>query len=154
MVDARERLERKIGKWPAVVVALFRVLRKSDPLAIRIDGRNRLVWMVFFGNCRYKPSGFAPSWREHLDDGVLDVRIVDAREPWSRSRLIGAVLTGTLGRCRVYEQFDTRRLEIESLQGPMRLARDGETFEGSARFEVTKSADPVAVYVAKASLPA
>ncbi|MDQ4148871.1 MAG: phosphatase PAP2 family protein [Actinomycetota bacterium] len=151
MVDARQRLEPRIGKWPAVLVALFRVLRTSEPVAVRVNGRNRLLWMAFIGNCRYKPSGFAPGWRERLDDGVLDVRLVDAHEPWSRTRLMGAVMTGTLGRCRVYEQFASDKLEIESLQGPLRLARDGETFEGPVKFEVTKSDRPLVVYVVKAS---
>ena len=32
LVDAREKLEDRIGKWPAVVVALVQVLRHSEPV--------------------------------------------------------------------------------------------------------------------------
>jgi diacylglycerol kinase family enzyme/membrane-associated phospholipid phosphatase len=153
LVDVREKLEPKIGKWPAVIAALVRVLRRSQRVDVEINGRRRLVWMVFAGNCRYKPSGFAPSWRERLDDGLLDVRIVDANEPWSRTRLVLSVLTGRLARSALYEQFTTRQLSVRSLQGSLRLARDGETFQGSKEFSITKSARRVAVFVPRASLP-
>jgi undecaprenyl-diphosphatase len=139
LVDTRERLEHRIGKWPAMVVALARVLLRAQPCAVEIDGRRRSVWMVFVGNCRYHPAGFAPSWRERLDDGTFDVRIVDAAHPWSRVRLVAAVLSGRLGRCRVYEARAVPSLRVRSLDGPLRLARDGETFDGSDDIVVEKA---------------
>ena len=147
LVDARERLERVIGKWPAVVIALWRVLRHSRPVAVEIDGSPMRVWMIFIGNCRYHPSGFTPSWRERLDDGELDVRIVEGDSPWSRTRLIASVLTGRLGRCRVYTQRRAQRVRVRSLEGPLRLARDGETFDGSEEFEIHKCDRPLPIYV-------
>lgn len=146
LVDTRERLEDRIGKWPAMIVALARVLRRSEPLDIDLDGHRRRIWMIFIGNCRYHPSGFAPRWRERLDDGELDIRLVDATQPWSRARLVMAVLTGLLGRCRVYEQRRTRQLRVRSPRGPQRLARDGETFDGPTEFLVTKDSRPLHVY--------
>jgi undecaprenyl-diphosphatase len=145
LVDTRERLENRIGKWPAVLVALVRVLRRAEPLEVEIDGVHRRIWMAFIGNCRYHPHGFAPSWRERLDDGRVDVRIVDAASPFSRSRLVLSVLTGRLGRSRVYEETATDRLSVRSLQGPLRLAADGEVFDGSGEFTVEK--DPAALCV-------
>jgi undecaprenyl-diphosphatase len=146
LVDARERLEGKIGKWPALVVALFRVLRDREPVEVEIDGVHRCIWAIFIGNCRYEPSGFAPAFRPEVDDGLLDVRIVDATSPLARTRLIAAVLTGTLGRTRVYEQRVARRIEVRS-EEPLRLARDGETFDGSREFTVSKRPKPLRVYV-------
>jgi undecaprenyl-diphosphatase len=146
LVDARQKLERRIGKWPAVLVALWRVLRRSEPVEVEIDGARRRLWMIFLGNCRYEPPGFAPSWRERLDDGVIDVRMVDAVPPLSRSRLLLAVLTGRLGRCVIYEQRFVHELRVRSLQGPLRLARDGETFDGSVEFTVTKLQEPLVLY--------
>lgn len=152
LVDAREQLESTIGKWPAVAVALVKVLRHATPVPVEINGRRRDVWMIFIGNCRYHPSGFAPTWRERMDDGQLDVRIVDGRHPWARSRLVLALLTGTLGRSQVYEQTVTHRLEVAFLDaGPYRLARDGETFDGSQRLTVAKSPEPLRVYVGPGS---
>ena len=148
LVDARERLERKIGKWPAVFVALARVLRSSSPIEVEIDGRKRKIWMIFIGNCSYRPIGFAPSWRARLDDGLLDVRTVDGSQPWARTRLLFAVLSGTLGKCRAYEQILVKELKVRTLDGSrMRLARDGETFKGSPEFSVQKLEQPLPIYV-------
>ncbi|HUP71325.1 MAG TPA: phosphatase PAP2 family protein [Acidimicrobiales bacterium] len=146
LVDAREKLERRIGKWPAVAIALWRVLRHSQPVEMEIDGDRRCIWMIFIGNCRYHPAGFAPSWRERLDDGTLDVRIVDGVHPWSRAHLLFSVLTGRLARCRSYEQRFVKKLSIASLEGPLRLARDGETFDGPQSFIVAKADEPLVVY--------
>lgn len=147
LVDARERLEGRIGKWPALLVALVAVLRKGRPVRIEIDGRERSVWMIFVGNCRYQPPGFAPTWRERLDDGTLDVRLIDASHPWARLRLLLAVVTGRLARCRAYEAFTTRELRLRALDGPLRLARDGETFDGSGTFTIAKEERPLSIYV-------
>lgn len=148
LVDAREKLERRIGKWPAVLVALVKVLRGSHPVNVEVNGEVLAVWMIFIGNCAYHPKGFAPSWRERLDDGLLDVRIVDGRHPWARTRLVLALLTGTLGRSKVYAASLVRRLDVRFLDpGPVRLARDGETFEGSRNFRVEKRRPPLNIYV-------
>ncbi|CAN5192474.1 hypothetical protein BH24ACT1_BH24ACT1_03700 [soil metagenome] len=146
LVDARERLERHLGKWLAMILALVQVLRRSRPTEVEIDGRTRKLWMIFVGNCTYHPHGFAPSWRTRLDDGRLDVRLVDASMPGARVRLIGAVLTGRLGRCRMYEESQVSELRVRRLDGDRRLARDGETFDGSAEFTISKCAEPLLVY--------
>jgi diacylglycerol kinase family enzyme/membrane-associated phospholipid phosphatase len=147
LVDAREKLEDRIGKWPAVVVALVNVLRNTEPVDLELDGERRKVWMIFIGNCKYQPSGFAPSWRERLDDGQLDIRIVDGTRPWSRARLLLSVMTGRLARCGAYEQRYARTLTVKSLDGRVRLARDGETFDGPDEFTIAKADDPLLVYV-------
>lgn len=146
LVDTREKLESKIGKWPALVFALWRVFRSGSPTKVEIDGEPRTIWMIFIGNCRYHPSGFAPAWRERLDDGHLDIRIVDASAPLARLRLVASVLTGRLGRSRIYEQRLAPQLEIRSLEGPLRLARDGETFDGPEEFVVEKLGQSLTVY--------
>jgi diacylglycerol kinase family enzyme len=145
LVDARERLEDRLGKWPALTVALVRILRRSEPVEVELDGQPRLIWMIFIGNCGYHPSGFAPTWRERLDDGQLDIRLVHAGQPWSRTRLVLAVMTGRLGRCRVYEQRTARQLSVRSV-APMRLARDGETFDGPTEFVIAKHDKPLLVF--------
>ncbi len=147
LVDAREKLEHKIGKWPAVVVSLWSVMRHTGPVDVEIDGEHRIVWMVFIGNCRYDPPGFAPSWRERLDDGQLDIRIVDGTHPWSRARLLLSVVTGRLAACGAYEQRYASSIHVKSLEGRLRLARDGETFDGAEEFDIAKVDEPLIVYV-------
>ncbi len=153
LVDAREKLEHRFGKWPAVVLALLKVLRSGEPVDVEIDGQRKKVWMAFIGNCRYHPSGFAPSWRERLDDELLDFRYVSGDEPLARTRLVLAVLTGRLGRSRIYQQTCVKRLELRSLQGPLRLARDGETFEGNDVIVIEKLEKRLAVYVPHVKKP-
>jgi diacylglycerol kinase family enzyme len=145
LVDARERLEGRYGKWPALLVALVRVLRSQEPVEVEIDGRRRRIWAIFVGNCRYEPAGFAPAYRPEVDDGLLDVRIVDADKPFAAARLILAVLTGTVARCGAYEQRLATRVEVRSDE-PLRLARDGETFDGSKEFTVRKRERPLRVF--------
>jgi undecaprenyl-diphosphatase len=146
LVDAREELEGRIGKWPALAMAVVRVLRHGSPVVVELDGRPRTLWLAFIGNCRYLPDGMAPTWRERLDDGQLDVRVVDAAHPFCRTRLVLALLTGTLRRSRVFETWRTTTLTVASADGPVRLARDGETFDGTDSFEIAKDGMRVAVF--------
>jgi undecaprenyl-diphosphatase len=139
LVDARERLEDRIGKWPAVAVSMIGVLRRAEPLEVTLDGRRRRLWLGFIGNGKYQPSGFAPTWREVLDDGLLDVRLVDAEPPLARSRLVLAVLTGRLGRTTVYEQRLARRVELVAAGDTFRIALDGEVTDVGA--DVTVECD-------------
>jgi undecaprenyl-diphosphatase len=138
MVRARERLEERLGKWPAMVVALARVLARSDPIEVTVDGETRRLWLLFAGNCVYSPPGSAPSWRDRLDDGLLDVRLVDARRPWGRTRLVAAVLSGRLSRCPVFEASTAEKIEVGARSEPLRLSRDGEVGDPARSFRFGK----------------
>jgi diacylglycerol kinase family enzyme len=146
IVDAREALEGRIGKWPALVVALARVLRHGDAIDVDIDGEQQSLWVAFVGNCAYRPDGLAPTWRDRLDDGLLDVRVAVAGEPFCRTRLVLAAATGRLSRSPVFRTWRTTNMHISSADGPLRLARDGETFDGTSAFDVLKNGDRLAVY--------
>ncbi len=138
LVDARERLEGHIGKWPALLVALVRELPRMEPLCLELDGHGEKVWLAWIGNCQYEPRGFGPSWREQLDDGLLDVRVIHATRRFARGRFLVDVLTGRLASCPVYEERTVESLRVRSLDGPLRLALDGETVDGPLDLEVTK----------------
>lgn len=138
LVDARERFEKRIGKLPALLVALVLVLRRGDPMDLEIDGRHRRVWLLFAGNGAYHPHGMLPIGRPRLDDGLLDVRLVDGTVPWARVRLIGAVLVGRLGHTKAYEERRAERVSVCSRAGSLRVAIDGETCDVGARFEIHK----------------
>ena len=147
VVDARERLQPRIGKWAALAVALARELPRMEPLRLEIDGEPTTVWLGWIGNGAYAPTGFAPSWRERLDDGLLDVRLVLGDRRFARTRLVAEVLVGRLRRCPVYREQRVSELDVVSTTGPLRLAVDGETFDGAARFAVTKRRRALAVAV-------
>lgn len=146
LVEAREALEDRIGKWPAVAVALVRVLRRATPIELTVDGRRRRLWLGFVGNGTYRPPGFAPTWRERLDDGLLDIRLVDGERPFARARLVVSVLTGRLARSAVYEQRTARAIELRTDDDRLTLALDGELCDVAPRVIVSKRPRPLAVY--------
>jgi hypothetical protein len=71
---------------------------------------HRRLSLYFAGKCRYEPQGMTPAYRPDLSAGWLDIRAVEARV-LARSRLAAAVLTGTLGRSRVYRSWLARSVE-------------------------------------------
>ena len=146
LVKEREKREDAIGKWPALLVALATTLRGAEPITVQMDGEQRRLWTLFAGNGHYHPAGFAPSWRERMDDGCIDVRLIDADKRFARSRLVAAVLTGRLGRSRVYEERVVAKLTVQSAAGGLRLARDGEVEEGPRELVLHAASDPLIVY--------
>jgi undecaprenyl-diphosphatase len=114
---------------------------------VEVDGQPRRLWTLFAGNGHYHPAGFAPSWRERLDDDCIDVRLIDADRPFSRLRLIAAVLSGRLGKSSVYEQRLVGSLPIRTRQGGLRLARDGEVSEGPGHLTLRAAAGKLVVYL-------
>jgi diacylglycerol kinase family enzyme len=146
MLEVRESLQKRIGRWPAHLAAVATAALRAEPLELELDGRRRRAWMVFAGNCRHEPSGFAPSWRPRLDDGLLDVRILSGEAPLARLRLLASVLTGRLTRSVAYEQRCVARLGVRTSSDSLTLARDGDSFEGSGSFELRKLPRGLAVY--------
>jgi undecaprenyl-diphosphatase len=147
LVRAREELEERLGKWPAVLVALARVLRGSRPQDLVVNGRRRRVWLLFAGNCRYEPAGAAPSYRPDLSDGQLDIRMIDGSQPLARARLIAAVAMGTLARSRVYRTWAAPELTIRTRDGsPVQLSTDGEVMTGDTTVTLRKRPDSLLVY--------
>lgn len=138
LVDIRAHLEDRLGKWPAMVWGLLRTLRDTEPVEVEIDGRRRRVWLLFVGNGGYVAEGVAPSRRRRFDDGVLDLRLVHAETPLARTRVLLSMLTGRLGLCAAYERQQADEIHVRSRQGPLRLATDGESWDGPAEFVVRK----------------
>jgi undecaprenyl-diphosphatase len=147
LVRAREHHEEELGKWPAVLVALTQVLRRSRPLDLVVNGRRRKVWLLFAGNCRYEPPGAAPSYRPDLSDSQLDIRVIDGSQPLARVRLLAAVALGTLGRCRVYQAWTASSLHVTTPDGtPVLLSVDGEAVQAEPSLMLRKRSERLLVY--------
>ncbi len=150
MVRIRERWSRRLGSWPAGVLAALHVLRTGEPVTVTLGGRTRRIWLLFAGNCSYRSVGLAPLRRCDLADGLLDVRVVDAGH-YPRSRLVVAALTGSLGRRRptnspVYSAARLRSLRITGLAPGTRLAFDGEVAPAPSELTVRKMPRALVVY--------
>ncbi|MER8188328.1 phosphatase PAP2 family protein [Kitasatospora sp. NPDC094015] len=146
LVRMRERHEHRLGKWPALGLALIRVLRTAEPMALSVSGVPRRLWLLFAGNGPYDPPGFAPSHRSSLDDGKLDIRAVDGTSPFARTRLIAAFLLGTLGSSRVYHEVRLSALDLTDLRGVAHFSVDGEVVDAPDRLLLHKAPRALTVY--------
>ena len=126
MVNRRDRNAHRMGKWPATAYALLKTLRHETPVDLEINGARVPVWMVFIGNGRYVPRGLAPSWREQLAGGVLDVQYLRADRRLSRTRAVLSSLIGIAERTSVFGSLESGRVNITSYSGPLPAAHDGE----------------------------
>ncbi len=137
-VQTREKLEHKIGKPLAGLFAMFHTLRHDEPVRISYDNKTLQTSLFFVGNSTYLPSGFAPSRRTRMDDGLLDVRILETGRRLSRLRILFALMLGRLERSPLYHELRVPEFAFTSLDGPTVLAHDGEV--GTEVKEATFSA--------------
>ena len=145
LVRSRGEWQRRVGRWPALAIALLQVLRDARPVPLSIDGVPLRAWLLFVGNGVYHPPGFAPAWRSDLVDGLLDVRVVRADRAGARSRVFLAALTGTLPRSSGYVATGRDKVVVD-LDEPRELAVDGEVLAAVTRAEFGKGETPLVVY--------
>ncbi|MGH3611522.1 MAG: bifunctional phosphatase PAP2/diacylglycerol kinase family protein [Pseudonocardia sp.] len=145
LVRLRESWQPRWGKWPAFAAALVVVLRKAEPVKVKIDDEWHSVWFLFVGNGPYHPRGMVPAWRPTLDSGLLDVRWLRADLRFSRLRAVGALIFAALGHSRVYRQCEVAELDVE-LARPGMLATDGEVVETAGRYTFRVAKEPIPVY--------
>ncbi|MFC5754307.1 bifunctional phosphatase PAP2/diacylglycerol kinase family protein [Actinomadura rugatobispora] len=146
LVERRERLEGRLGKWPALAVAAARTFRHSRPVPLLVNGRPRRVWLGFVGNCMYGSRGPAPTWRRHLDDGRLDIRLVATGERVPRLRALAAVLAGHLHVMPGYRAWHSGSLDLVAPEGGLRVARDGEVTSLPRAVRIAKRSGALAVF--------
>ncbi len=111
IVKERVRQKGKLPKRVADGIGLVREGVGGHRLRLVIDGKPFVTWAVFIGNSRYGEA-LGSLARDHLDDGLLDVRIILANQRVARLRLIGALLGGRLHRTPVMDQICAQHLEI------------------------------------------
>lgn len=144
-VQTREKYERRIGKPLAGLYAMFHTLRRNAPVRICYDNKTLDTSLFFLGNSTYLPSGFAPSTRTRMDDGMIDVRILETGRKFSTLRILSALALGRLERSPLYHELRVPEFEFTSVGGPTVLAHDGEvgTEVTKANFTVRYRALPV-----------
>ncbi len=144
-VRMREKLEHRMGKRLAGMCALYLTLRREAPVRIRYDDKTLETELFFLGNSTYFPSGFAPSVRPRLDDGLIDVRILETGRRFSRLRIATAVALGRLERSPLYHELQVPEFRFTAVDGPTTVAHDGEVGEqlSEASFTVRYRALPV-----------
>ncbi|MEF3402576.1 phosphatase PAP2 family protein [Agromyces sp. CCNWLW203] len=143
-VAERERREGRWGKWLAAVIAAARVLRRSAPVTVIVEGRRARVWTLYVGVGPNDPGIPAPMQRRRLDGGVLDVRVLHAG---SRVRAAGALAFGrrtsaVLRSARLLpkrlESYTTEAIEV--LVRPRRGQPPGFAHDGEVSIDATAEA--------------
>ena len=144
-VQTREKFEHRIGKPLAGIYAMFHTLRRDAPVRIRYDNKTLQTSLFFLGNSTYLPSGFAPSRRTRMDDGLMDVRILETGRTLSRLRILVSLVLGRLVRSPLYHEMRVPEFTFTTVDGPTVLAHDGEvaTELSEASFSVSYRALPV-----------
>ncbi|MCV7278066.1 phosphatase PAP2 family protein [Mycolicibacterium flavescens] len=125
-VQTREKNEHRIGKPLAGMYAMFHTLRHGEPVRISYDNKTLQTSLFFLGNSTYLPSGFAPSRRTRMDDGLIDVRILETGRRFSRLRILLDLALGRLERSPLYHEMRVPEFRFTAVDGPTVLAHDGE----------------------------
>lgn len=128
-VQRREKLEKRIGKPLASVYAMVQTLRHDQPVRIRYDNKTIQTSLFFLGNSVYLPTGFAPSRRTRMDDGLIDVRILETGRRFAKTRILTALIFGRLPRSPLYHEMQVPRFSFAAVDGPTVIAHDGEVGE-------------------------
>ncbi|MEV0636632.1 phosphatase PAP2 family protein [Streptomyces sp. NPDC050619] len=146
LVRERERWSRRIGGWPAGVVAALRVVRADrHPLEAEFRGEPRPLWLLFAGNGTYHRMGLVPGRRRDLADGRLDIRVVHGgRRP--AARLLAAAVAGPLTRSPAHAAVQVGRLRLAGVAPGTLLAYDGEVIEVEGEVTLEKLPEALTVY--------
>lgn len=126
-VCEREKWQaRRLPKPVAAAIAMLTVARHLEPVTIEFDGESADATLFFLGNGLYLPSGFAPVRRPNLDDGLLDVRILEIPSAWALADVVIATLRGRLGESKYYREFHVPAFSFKVKNGKVRTAHDGD----------------------------
>ena len=126
IVVTREAHERRWPKGVATVGAAWEQLRHGRRFWVTVDGRRYRAWMVFVGNGPYGRGLLRLGSREALDGSRLDFRLAKADSPFSRTRVVLALIFGGLDRSPLLVRRHTRRLELDLDRSTVEVALDGE----------------------------
>lgn len=137
--DAPEQVKAKLG-WPAYVLSALRHLRdRPMRIRIRLDGGRplrRRVRAVVVGNVGRLQGGLVLLPDAKLDDGKLDVAVIEPRTVGHWLRLVWAVARRRQRDTDEMEIFTAERVEITSDQVQPREV-DGDVIEPSTTMSVT-----------------
>lgn len=61
-----------------------------------------------------------------MDDGLIDVRILETGRPWARTRILIALALGRLPRSPLYHEVQAPEFSFSAVDGPTVIAHDGE----------------------------
>jgi diacylglycerol kinase family enzyme len=132
IVEAREELRRRgHRKWPALVIATARILRRSREVFVRIevDGKSgvRRTPFVFIGNNEYLVEGIHLGERKRLDGGKLFAYLAPRIRTRDVPKLFVHSLLGWASKEHAFERLCTAEIWIETADNRLvQVSTDGE----------------------------
>jgi len=126
MLRTRARLEKRLPRQLAKVVALVIHLPKAPRFAVELDDRPYLTWLVWVGNGRYDLSVGHLSERLSITDHRLDVRILVAERRLARFRAAFALLTGNIENSDALLRFSTPDATFQVGRARVAVGVDGD----------------------------
>ncbi|ORA70914.1 bifunctional phosphatase PAP2/diacylglycerol kinase family protein [Mycolicibacterium insubricum] len=145
-VATRERFEHKVGKPVAGAYALWKTMQGERSVRIRYDNKSIETSLFFLGNSIYLPAGFAPARRTRMDDGLIDIRMLEIGRPLARLRILSSLALGRLTRSPLYHELQVPEFSFTSVDGPTPIAHDGEVGAALTHASFTSMYRALAVY--------
>lgn len=130
-----QRLQLGIGKWPALLIAVFLVFRRLSDFRVEIISGKvdviRRTPFVFVGNNLYDLSLFTIRNRASLNRGVLSVYIGNRGGRLELLRLMLRAITGTLNQAQDFLSLTLTECLIRTRPKRITVAIDGEIIKMS-----------------------
>lgn len=145
IVNRRETKHSRLPKGLGHLVATFEQLRKGKKYRVQIDGESMIAWIVFVGNGPYGKGLVDLADRESLKENILDVRVVLASSPFSRFRLLMALMFGRIGKTRLVQRRSVTKVTVDSRE-TLPIALDGEVVDLQTPYEFRSEAGQLLVF--------
>jgi diacylglycerol kinase family enzyme len=132
IVEVREQLRREgHRKWPAMALAIFRVLRRYRGVFVRIDADGRQLErrtpFVFVGNNEYEVDSIRLGGRTRLDGGRLFAYLAPRLRTREMPMLLARALIGRARQSGAFEILSAAELRVAvPNHRHVRVALDGE----------------------------
>ena len=127
MARAREEVRgHPLGRFASMVLAWFRALRRTAPFSIDIvvEGRRERVTALA---ALVTNNRFAPDWRRpRLDEGLLEMHIVEDQGTLTKLKASAALLTGAWRDEPGIRSLAARDITVASARRHTHASTDGE----------------------------
>lgn len=123
----RQKIQSRLGKWPAAVVASLQALFRFKTYRVTIDDHTFTTAFIFVGNNRYTLDPLANNDRTSLSEGILTVYISAADSYFDLIKTAFIVLIGRTDTLHDFGEYHPTTLTIETKkQRPIAISHDGE----------------------------
>ena len=139
----RRRLEDRLGKWPAAIVAVVRALIRHRTYTFTIDGDTLETSFIYVGNNIYTINGLDLPRRQSVDAGVLSALIFISRSRFGLARAFLAAAANQAKSDAMFRQFVGTSLTISSKKhSHVYVSHDGEVVKTTLplRYTIHKKA--------------